>query len=286
MTRFGILVGVTGPGENGGALRWAADEADRRHSHVTLVHAINPLLTAPPPSVLMLREPMIESGRSLLQDVSDEYTRVTGRHCDTRVVEGPSANVLTDMSEHAELVVLAHRRLSALRRIMTWSTTVSVAAHSRCPVVAVPPDWTREPSTGERWVTVGVHETGVQEPVLQAGFDAAQALGTGVRLLHAWRPEPLYDDIVMRRIDPEWHDRIASQISAGAEPFRAKYPDVALEIDVEHEWPADALIQQGRASALLVVGRHSHIRHLPSRIGSIARTALSGFTCPVMVVPV
>jgi nucleotide-binding universal stress UspA family protein len=287
-SRNGIVVGVTGPGENTSALSWAAVEATDTGARVTLVRAVNPLLAPPPPSVLTASAPMLDACRELLDGTVEEYTRITGLECSPVLLKGSPAEVLTGLSEDAELVVLAHRDLTALRRIVTWSTTISVAAHAACPVVAVPQHWPlAEPaSTDATWVTVGVHETGTPEAVLEAGFEAAARRGRRLRLVHAWRSEAQYDDVVLRRVDPGWRERLEHEIATSVGPIAAKHPDVDVDVVVEHEWPADALAALTRTSSLLIVGRHGHHQPLPSRIGSIARTLVGLAECPVMVVPV
>src|SRR4051794_40991646 len=96
MTRHGILVGVTGAGENTSALRWAADVALADHLGVTLVHAVNPFLTPPPPSVLVSPEPLLDVGRALLRESVEEYNAIArGPECRSILHTGAPAPVLT-----------------------------------------------------------------------------------------------------------------------------------------------------------------------------------------------
>jgi nucleotide-binding universal stress UspA family protein len=57
-----------------------------------------------------------------------------------------------------------------------------------------------------------------------------------------------------------------------------------VDVQVLHQWPAEALDQLAETSSLLVVGRHETTMPWP-RIGSIARAAITRSACPVMVVP-
>jgi len=288
-TRHGILVGVTAPGENTSALRWAAEEGAATHEGVTLVHTVDPIVIPPPPSVVVASEPVLAFAREALHDVVEEYTALTdGAPPRSALHTGHPAMVLTDLSENADLVVLAHRSLNAFRRIITWSTTMAVAAHAQCPVVAVPTDWPREGVSQDDpgWVTVGIHERGAPEPVLRAGFEAAASHGRRLRLVHAWRSDPQYDEIILRRIGTDWRQRTEEELLSAAETLTAKYPDVEVEATAVHQLPADALARLASTSALLVVGRHGQHASLPTRIGSVARTALHTGRCPVMVVPV
>jgi nucleotide-binding universal stress UspA family protein len=139
---------------------------------------------------------------------------------------------------------------------------------------------------GQDWVTVGVHEDGVPEAVLRAGFEEASSRHSPLRVVHAWRLDTGYDDIIVRRVDGEWERRLESELRSAVEPVLARYPDVKVEVEVRHQWPAEALVEFAAGSALLVVGRHGHRPALPQRLGSITRSAVQNATCPVMVVPV
>lgn len=285
--RHGIVVGVTGPGENTTALRWAAEESAATHRDVTLVHAVDPGMLPRPSSAVTDR--LLPVAGALLEDVLSEYTSITGAPvCAHQLRRGAPADVLTDLSREAGLVVLSHRHLPAVRRIVTSSTSIAVAAHGGCPVVVVPSDWSGDDGKGNRgrWITVGVHQDGGSPAVLEAAFEEAAARGAGLRLLHAWRADPQYDDIIVERIDPGWQERIERDVLEPAQPLTAKYPDVAVDVIVRHEWPADALAISSLTSTLLVLGRRAHPRALPRGIGSIARTTLRTSRCPVMVVPV
>jgi nucleotide-binding universal stress UspA family protein len=287
-TEHGILVGVSGPEESTAAMQWASRHSALTGRPVTLVHVLNPVVPPPPPSILMASGSLREAGRQLLKDAVAEYGAIGGE-CGSVLREGHAASVLTQMSADADAVVLGHRQLSSVRRIITWSTSTATAAHARCPVVAVPtpgPTESTAPEDGTAWVTVGVHEDGAPEAVLRAGFETAAAYGHRLRLVHAWRLDPVYDDMVVARVGDDWRETVAKEIRDAAEPLTAKYPEVAVEVRVEHQWAPDALADLAESSALLVVGRHGHRPLLPDRIGSVARTALHRATCPVMVVPV
>lgn len=291
-TEHGILVGVSSPDENPAAMRWAARHSALTGTPVTLVHVLNSVVPPPPPSILMASESLLDAGRHLLKDAVAQYEAIGGE-CDSVLREGHAASVLTQLSADADVVVLGHRHLSSARRIITWSTSTATAAHARCPVVAVPtpeqaPEQDPDATSSEqiRWVTVGVHEQGTPSSVLRAGFEAASTYGYRLRLVHAWRLDPVYDDMIVARVGDDWRENMAEQIRLAAEPLSEKYPEVGVEVRVEHQWAPDALADLAASSALLVVGRHSHRPLFPDRIGSVARTALHRATCPVMVVPV
>lgn len=284
----GILVGVTGAGD-AAALRWAAEEAGRRQVAVTVVHAVGAMLPPPPPSVLLTYEPLMDVARELATEAADEFTRLNGGEPPraTLVEPGRPGHVLAELSAEADLVVVGHRGLGPVRRIVTSSTAVSVAAHAQCPAVVVPQGWYDDlPEQGRGWVTVGVHEHHAPRAVLDAAFEAATLRGCGVRLVHAWRADTVYDDIVMGRVDPLWRDRVEEEMRTEVAPFLAASEVAELEVRAVHDWPAEALTDLSRQSDLLVLGRRGHVGHVPHRMGSMARTVVRTAECPVMVVPV
>ena len=286
-TRHGILVGVTGSGQDTAALRWAAERAATDGSKVTIVHAYGHVLPPPPPSVILATEPVAEAGSSLLAGCLETYLHLAPEGTDkpeTLLEDGRPVRVLTELSREADLVVLSHRDRS--HRIHTGSTTTNVATHAHCPVVAVPHEWSSVLRPDATWVTVGVHEQGLPTRVLEVAAEEAALLGAPLRLVHGWHLDTVYDDIVSSRIDPEWQPRTEEALRAAAEPVAAEHPGLQVEAQALHEWPADALAELAATSRLLVVGRHAHHEHLPHRLGSVARTAIRTSACPVVVVPV
>jgi nucleotide-binding universal stress UspA family protein len=107
-----------------------------------------------------------------------------------------------------------------------------------------------------------------------------------VRLVHGWRLDTVYDDIISARIDPEWRARTEHAMREVAMSLLDRHPGLQIEVHAVHEWPADALADLAHTSRLLVVGRQEHHKPMPERLGSVARTAIRTSSCPVMVVPV
>jgi nucleotide-binding universal stress UspA family protein len=235
---------------------------------------------------------VLEVGRRVLRAVGAEFGLLTsGDVAFEELLEtGDPSRVLVDLSHDADLVVLAHRPIGSVRRLVTMSTAMSVAAHAACPVVAVPaapPHRGGHASGGDHeWITVGVHEDGLPEAVIRAGFEAASSQHSPLRVVHAWRVDGGYDDIILRRVGSDWEQRVEAEVRTALQPLETEHPDVKVDVEVRHQWPADALVELADSSKLLVVGRHGHRPVLPQRLGSIARSAVQHAPCPVMVVPV
>jgi nucleotide-binding universal stress UspA family protein len=280
-----VVVGVTGPGENSSAMLFAADQAHRLDAEICLVHAIHDL--RPPPAANPLMSYDIswdEVGNRIVDDAaqqlkaldSDVPTRTLARH-------GDPVHVLSELSGTASMLVLQHRDLSAVHRVFTGSTVAGVASHAQCPVTSVPAGWLPSESPGR--VTVGVHEDGLPASVVAHAFAQAAARQWSLCVAHAWRLDPVYDDIVVAR-DGAWRARAEAAISSSLHELRQQHPDVPVDVEVRHQWPADALVELSTVANLLVVGRHRHHVAAPRRLGSVARALLRTAGCPVTVVPV
>lgn len=281
-----LVVGVTGAGQNTSALGWAAGEATREGCGVVLVHAAHQTLPPPPPSVLLTYAALEDVGDQIAKEVAEEFVALAGDAvpCTASSRRGGPVDVLVDLSGDARLVVLQHRDLSRLARIAVASTAHGVAARARCPVVSVPEHWSAPDGTTR--VTVGVHEEGAPLPVLEAAFAAAHARGVPLRVVHAWRLDGGYEDIVSATAIAEWRAQQRESLAGAVQEVGARHPDVPVELEVRYERPADVLVEQSAQSDLLVLGRSSHHRPLPSRLGSVVRTLIRESRCPVMVVPV
>ena len=280
-----IVVGVTGPERERAALRYAAECARRDSAEVVLVHAVHPPYPAPPPSVLLTLDATADVGPWVVQEVSREFKELTAGAVEFRAIwrEGPPARVLAELSHDARLVVVQHRHPHGLGRLFTGSTVNGLAAHAACPVVSVPPDWT--PGAAPNEVVVGVHEEGGPRDVLQAAFDWAAATQASLRVVHAWRLDAVYDDIITRRVTAEWREEEKTLLREAVADLAQHHPDVRVELEVRHQWPSDVLVDDSQAAALVVVGRHGPRPWEPHHLGSIARTVLREARSPVMVVP-
>ena len=276
-----VIVGVTGAHENTDALEFAIAEARLLGRGITVVHALQPVLPAPPSGVLIADQAWQEVGDSIVRQAEDELQALLGEESvpvATLVRRGSPGVVLSELSIDAALVVLQHQDRSRLHRIVTGSTVASVAAHAHSPVVSVAPSAGRAPSGV---IAVGVRADGGPSAVLEAAFAEAAARASSLTVVHGWKVPAAYDDL-----RAEWSAQDEASINHGVTSLRETYPDVEVRIDVHNDWPPDVLVQAAATADLLVVGRHSGLPMLPRRIGSLARAVVAHASSPVMIVPV
>lgn len=284
-TTGAIVVGVTGPGREPAALRFAAECARREGADVVLAHAFHSAPPAAPPSALITYAEAADVAHWVVKEVAEEFEQLTGGDVASRTVVrgGSPAHALVDLGRGARMVVVQHRRDHGLARLFVGSTAHGAASHARCPVVSVNPEW-QPGEPGE--VVVGVHENGKPRAVLEAAFAWAASTGASVHVVHAWRLDAAYDDIITARVAQDWRDEQKQALEDATADLRERYPDVPLVIEVRHQWAAEVLVEESQTASMTVVGRHASHPWALERLGSIARTCLRAAKSPVMVVPV
>jgi nucleotide-binding universal stress UspA family protein len=282
-----VMVAVTGDHPMDAAFAYAAAEATARGCGVHLVH-VHHDLNVGSPEVAELRlvdRELRKAGIELLERaakqvramVDDEVVAVS-----TELVHGLVTPSLVDCSEHACLVVLQGHQRGRLARLSTLSVTSAVAARAHVPVVVVPEAWAGPGAEGAP-VVVGVEDAETGQGLVRLALDEARRSGLPVRLVQCWWISQTYEDIVFGdRSAPEHTERLQRLMVSGLAPLLSEY-DVATEIVVRHEAPADALVRESRRGSLLVVGRHHPALPFGSHIGPITRTVLREAVCPVLV---
>lgn len=278
------IVVAVGTDEIDAALAFAAREAATAGSSIHLVHVVH-LLVQGPDGLLVEVTDQEEVGRLALNaavaridDLVQPGTTVT-----TDMQIGRVVPTLVDMAQDARMIVLEHRELSMLHRVVTRSVASGVAAHARVPVVSVPAGWNPFSETPER-VTVGVDLPDQSEHALRAGLDAARRRGATLHVLHTWSFPVAYDDTLMSPDeDREWAARARKEIEEVLAGLGEDTAGVPVEIEARHARPADALIDASRSSALVVVGRHDPAMPVGSHLGPVARAVLNASACPVLL---
>ena len=280
-----LVVGITGPGREHAALRFAAHDAKVGDGEVLLVHAIHAAHPSPPVGVLLTYADAADVGSWVVKEVCEEFEKVSeGATFRGLAVPGAPARVLGDLSHDATLVVVQQQHGHGLGRLFTGSTAGGVAARAGCPVVSVNPRWQPEDATGE--VVAGLHESGGPREVLEAAFAWAARTGVPLRVVHAWRLDGAYDDIITGRVDENWRHDQKQALERAVADLREQHPDVPVTLEVRHQWPADVLVDDSQVASLVVIGRHGTHPWATHHVGSVARTVLREARSPVMVVPV
>ncbi|MFI8291617.1 universal stress protein [Streptomyces sp. ms191] len=133
-----------------------------------------------------------------------------------------------------------------------------------------------------REIVAGVD--GSPESLAAADWAAREALHRGLplRLVHAWRWEPL--DIPLEQ-DRGSQERIAEQVIREAESgIAARRPGLALTAEVLHDTPVAALLSTGKEAEMLVIGSRGHGALAGFLLGSYGQQIIAEATRPVVAV--
>jgi nucleotide-binding universal stress UspA family protein len=267
------------------AVEYAVEEARRRGSPVHLVQILRLPATAEhaglyaagvSDSTAVVEQALADASK-LAADVG---VAVTGEV----VEEGYVVDELVREADRGRMIVLQHRRVGALRRIVTGSTTNGVAARAAVPVVSVPDDWSASDHGSD--VTVAVQDTVEAAQLLRAGFERARERGANLVVLHVWWLANGFDETV---VDPtmrqEWEDRTRASLRPTLAGLMEEFADVHVDVLVRHAPPVEAILDAAQRSGLLVLGRRHHRLPLGTHLGPIARATLQHSSCPVLLVP-
>lgn len=271
------------------ALRFAAAEANRRHSALVLAHGCRPLTTATSYAATDSPIDRGQLGMELLAGAAKvvRHHLDTGRPIEVRLGEGTGVDTLLSLSDTASLIVLQRRTIGALRRWHTGSTTSRVAAEAGCPVVLLRDDHESRP--GASGVVVGVDERGHASLAVEAAFAEAALRGSTLTAVHAWRTPDLaltYGYVVAEPdAVTELEQQAEVELAEALAGFGASYPDVPVRRVVVSAPPTQVLDAAGETAELVVVGRHGTGRMPTFALGAVARHCIASCPCPVMIVP-
>lgn len=282
-----IVVGIDGSDQSMQAVRYAVQEAQRMHCGLRLVHATPETVPMAPMLPLVSVETLdqvshrlVNQAKILAYDLTEGQVKV-----EKRIRSGSRVKILADAGEDARMIVLGHRDRSILGRVFTSSTCTGVAARAHCPVVCVPSTWM--PRDRKDRVVVGIEGPAHPAPeTLAIAFATALEWGAKLSVLHAWKLQSPYDDIIASRVAvDEWVRTTTAMLEEMLCDWRRAYPQVEVEIDVRHQYTAAALVGASEGADLLVLGRHGHGAPIGIHLGSIARTLIREARCPIEIAP-
>lgn len=281
-----IVVGVDGSDESLLAVRYAVQEAQRQGCGLRLVHATPETAPMAPMLPLIDVQSWDQVGYRIVNEAMQlGYDMTDGEIEVEKVVRsGSRVHTLMEATEDARLIVLGHRDRSVLGRVFSGSTCSGVASRAPCPVVCVPTVWAPDNRHGR--IVVGVEGQKHSQDALAVAFVAAAERNATLTVLHAWKLQSPYDDLIDSRVDVESLDQSATaMLGEILREWTDDYPEVDIEIDVRHQHTLPALVDASAGADLLVLGRRGRAAPLGIHLGSIARAVIREASCPVEIAP-
>ncbi|BCM72899.1 MULTISPECIES: universal stress protein [Streptomyces] len=279
-----IVVGIAPAPSERLSLAWAADEADRRHLPLKLVHAQG-VPTAGYRSGGA--RPSWEEWNKALHGLGDEVLKeavsfVESRHpavqVSTLLAEGEPAWVLCEEARGAALVVVGSWHLSKRRELFSSAAVaLPLIAHAPCPVAVVPePEHvTQQPA----YFVVGVDGSPQSAAAVDLAFEEAALRGALLRALYVWHP-PLLGVLDEEAAVQECR-RLLSETVAGR---TATHPEVELHHEVVRGHPVQVLTEASEHALGLVVGTRGRGGFSGMLLGSVGQGVLHHARCPVITV--
>ncbi|NPC96891.1 universal stress protein [Nocardioides sp. zg-DK7169] len=282
-TRNLVAVGVDGTARSSGAIRYAADEAVRGGAVLRLVH-VSPWYVPMAPLPLTL-EDLQTTAREVLEAATREaLDRQSVLPLETEHETGSRVTGLLKGASGARLLVLGRETRSGVERMAAGATTTSVAARAESTVVVVPDSWDGSAAHGR--VLLGIKRAATSPYLLARAFKLARERGATLVVVHAWRMPDAYTDLIARRVRPEeWRAEGLRMLTSLLTPWRAEYPDVEVEMNVDHGTAVDVLVRHSARADAVVVVRHPRDATRPRSLGSVPRAMLRYSAAPVEVVP-
>lgn len=284
-----VVVGVDRSDEARAGVEFAATYALRRDLPLRLVHAYEPSIYGVHPTYGMTPEMTLsvhDQAQKVLDDAVDVLRLVhPSLPVTTRLEAGSPAATLIDESATAELLVVGCRGVGGFADLLVGSTTLHVASHAHCPVVAVP---ARSELEGERrGIVVGVDGSAVSELAIGWAFQIADEWHEPLIAVHTWTDPTTTGPGVMLPLvyDAALVDReekiVLSESLAG---WSEKFPDVSVEARVQRGHPVKALVKEAATAKLVVVGSHGRGAVRSLVLGSVSHGVLHHASTPVAVV--
>ncbi|GKQ37908.1 universal stress protein [Streptomyces sp. A012304] len=293
-----IVVGVVDTREGLAAADWAAREALRRGLPLRLVHAWEAGLPEGETGSALpeLKAPQHHAHqvlRTALERLSERHPRLRITAEQVRTMPVPA---LLAESENAELLVIGSQGPTGLAGFVSGSVALATAARIERPLVLVRagetaedehlPDADGKPSqrTPFRDVAVAVDVDGTSHEVLEFAFHAAEMRHAPLRVVHAWHA-PLAHGLP----DAAGRARTAAEaerdLAVLLEPWREKFPTVAVEDDLREGRPAHVLVDAAQGAGLLVVGHRMRRAAIGAHTGPVAHALIHHVREPVVLVP-
>jgi nucleotide-binding universal stress UspA family protein len=281
--RGGVLVAVDGSETSERSLLWAAREAARRGTSLTVVHCYywpSSGLGAMD-AIGFLMEGLAKDSADILSTAEATVRRAVPT-LDVRVESHLGAPVATivDLSGGFDLVVVGSRGLGGFKGMLLGSVSTGVVANALCTAVVVRGETDLEDDAVAP-VVVGVDASKSGQAALAEAFEAAERMSCALVAVHAWQAPS--SRATAEQLE-EWQRSAAADVAARIAPLAERHPSVTVETVTFRDRPTAALLARAQTARLVVVGTRGRSELTGMLLGSTSRAVVQHSPCPVMVV--
>lgn len=276
-----LIVGIDGSEHSLRALEWAVAEAAYHGVPLRLVHA-----------TLWDRYERETLPDSAAEDVVSSASQRVARtdptvEVSTATVPTSPIAALLQEGESAFAVVVGTRGRGGIAGMLLGSTSLEVAAHSKCPVIVVQGAVSKAHGDHSR-VTLGVGAGGKSSAAAEFAFREARARNADLHALHAWhhpaRDLPGVPHLSGDASDPE-RQQATRTLDDAVLVLAHKHPEVTVQRETAEGRARDFLLDASAASDLLVVGARRRHGTVGMQLGLVNHAVLHHSACPVALVP-
>ncbi|HVN13781.1 MAG TPA: universal stress protein [Kineosporiaceae bacterium] len=295
-SRHGIVVGYDATPAAKVALRWAAAEAARRATPLTVFYVVDFTGLTVDPWAAHVDDwpgPALDAGREVAHEGVSRATSsepvVAARPL---VGTGAPAEALVEQSRTAELVVVGTRGRGEFAAACLGSVSSTVVTHAHCPVVIVRGKNPHVPGPGYP-VVVGVDGSASCRRALEVAADIAADAHAPLRVVSAWAgpadeawmvayPRTAYPSTT----ELVYAERASADEAAQEAARRARqlHPGLQVGVLAVEGRPAAALVQAANDAGLLVIGTRGHGAVTSLVLGSVSHGVVHAAHCAVAVV--
>jgi nucleotide-binding universal stress UspA family protein len=262
-----------------------------RHVPLTVVHIADDLSVAA--STLAwpagripeeVREIQENEARNVIADaISAAGSAASGDRpeIDTELLRGKPVPSLVDLSKDAQMVVVGRRGRTGRHSRLLGSVSAGLIHHAHCPVAVINDEGLSSQHSTRRPVLVGIDGSQASELALAIAFAEASWRGVDLVVLRVlWDADASFFGMEWSALQSTAEETLVNSLTA----WRARYPEVNVQVVVELEHPARRLLEQSEEAQLVVVGSHGHGVLAEMLLGSVSSVVAQAAHTPVLVV--
>ncbi|MDY6869123.1 MAG: universal stress protein [Actinomycetota bacterium] len=282
-----VVVGIDGSPSSIHAAHWAAAAAEGYGTSLRLVHStVTTGQFVADAAVVAIRAAAAAERQAAAEKMLGMVKEAVAEHFPrpdiaVEVVGEPAHEALVGLSRDATLVVVGCDLVSPAAAVLMGSTTLRVAQHASCPVVA----WRHIRQPGAAPVVVGVDGTPAGTAALAAAFEFADRFGAPVTAVHSWAAGLDADAVAIPYLI-DWEALESAEwelLTSALAPWRGRYPGVQVVTLLDDAKPGQALLDRLTGAQLVVVGNHRGTALSAGLLGSTSLNMLHHSRVPVMV---
>ncbi|MBA9002772.1 universal stress protein [Thermomonospora cellulosilytica] len=273
-----VLVGYDGTGESELAVRWAAEEAERRRLPLTVCHAwrwpypISHIDHQGAAIIKRMGEHILRHGSRIAE------SRVPGITVRRRLTDGPASSALLHEADDGLIVIGSHEQ----RRLPVGSSALQIPARAHTPVLVVRDGG----SATDGRIVVGVDGSADADAALEFAFEEAALRGRRLDAVYGcWETASVADSDLALYADKAELERVCgARLERAVAPWLVKYPQVDARTRMIMDDPRKALLSAAEGAALIVVGARGTGGFRPLLLGATTVAMLQLAPCTMAVV--